>query len=121
MRKKVQVEKEHKGAFSSMRDLLLEYDFDKKKYISQEFQDYGYRLAMELQDPKNKSLYIKLAKTEKRALLEEARTFIKDANKVRSKAKLFMWALAKLKKGEPLYDEDEIRSYERDRDKAGGV
>lgn len=91
-------------SFQSIKDLLLDFDLDKKKYITQEFQDYGYRLAMELGDEKNKSLYIKLAKDESRKLLEEARTFVKDASNVRSRAKLFMWAFAKLRKGEPLYE-----------------
>ena len=82
----------------SIRQLLDDYDVDKKgKYISREFQDYGYRLACELNDEKNKSLYIKLAKEVNRTLLEEARTFIKDSTNVKSKAKLFMWKLAKLR------------------------
>lgn len=86
-------------------DLLKAYDLAKKgKYISREWQDYGYRLAAELGDLKNKSLYIKLAKETDRKLLEQARTFVKDATKVRSRAKLFMWALTKLKRGEPLYE-----------------
>ena len=72
--------------------------------MTREFQDYGYRLAVELNDIKNKSLYIKLAKQEERSLLEQARTFIKDANQVRSRAKLFMWAVKKLRMGEPLYE-----------------
>ena len=91
--------------FKSIRQLFLDYDLAKKgKYVTREWQDYGYRLAMELGDVKNKSLYIKLAKEVERKLLEQARTFIKDATKVRSRARLFMWALAKLKKGEPLYE-----------------
>jgi hypothetical protein len=94
-----------KGQFKSIGDLLLNYDMDKKKYITQEFQDYGYRLAIEMGDEKNKSLYIKLAKEEDRKLLEQARTFLKDAKNVRSKPKLFMWVLAKLRRGEPLYEE----------------
>ena len=98
--------KRKKSDFQSIRDMLLSYDFDKKKYITQEFQDFGYRLAMELGDDKNKSLYIKIAKEVDRKLIEQARTFIKDARNVRSKAKLFMWALAKLRKGEVLYDEE---------------
>lgn len=93
--------------FQSIGKLLLEYDWDKKKYITQEFQDYGYRLAMELSDERNKSLYIKLAKEVDRGLLEQARTFVKDAHNVRSKAKLFMWALTKLRKGEPLYESED--------------
>lgn len=95
------------GKFQSIGDLLREWDVDKKKYITREFQDYGYRLAMELGDEHNKSLYIKLAKEEDRKLLEEARTFVKDAMNVRSKAKLFMWALSKLRRGEPLYDSED--------------
>ncbi len=67
-----------------------------KGYISQEFQDYGYRLAVELEDLAHKSLYIRLAKTSPRALLEQARSFVSDA-KADSKAKLFMWKLKQLR------------------------
>ena len=96
-----------RGSTKSIKQILLDYDLSKKgKYITQEFQDYGYRLAMELNDEENKSLYIKLAKEVNRPMLEKARTFVKDAYKVRSKAKLFMWALAKIRRGEPLYDEN---------------
>ena len=92
--------------FKSVGQLFLGYDLEKKgKYVSREFQDYGYRLAVELNDVKNKSLYIKLAKQEERSLLEQARTFVKDANQVRSKARLFMWAIKKLRQGEPLYSD----------------
>jgi hypothetical protein len=78
--------------------LLDSYDLDDKgKYISREFQDYGYRLAVELNDERNKSLYIKLAKEVDRSLLEQARTFVKDATQVRSRGKLFMWKLGQLK------------------------
>ena len=68
------------------------------QYISREFQDFGLRLARELNDMKNKSLYIKLAKTVPRHILEEAKNAIKDANNVRSKPKLFMWKLAQIRK-----------------------
>jgi hypothetical protein len=98
------------GKFQSIADLIADWDLDKKKYITREFQDYGYRLAMELGDEKNKSLYIKLAKEVDRKLLERARTFVKDATNVRSKPKLFMWALARLRRGEPLYEE-ELKDY----------
>lgn len=74
---------------------------DKGKYISREFQDYGLRIAHTLGDMKNKSLYIKLAKTTPRKLIEQALTFVKDANNVRSKAKLFMWKLQELKLNQP--------------------
>ena len=76
----------------SIRQLLETYNLDEKgKYITKEFQDYGYRLAVELNDERNKSLYIKLAKEVDRKLLEEVRTFVKDASNVKSKARLFMW------------------------------
>jgi hypothetical protein len=84
--------------FSSIGDLLITFDDKKDKYISREFQKYGYDLANELGDLKNKSLYIKLAKETHRGFLESARNFVKDAYKVKSKPKLFMWKLTQLKK-----------------------
>jgi len=82
----------------SIRGILDQFDWDKNKYIYREFQDYGYRLAEELGDLKNKSLYIKLAKEAPRKLLEDACNFVKDAANVRNRAKLFMWKLGQLKK-----------------------
>jgi len=76
--------------------ILAKFDPLKDKYISREFQKYGYDLAMELGDLAHKSLYIKLAKEIPRAILEEAKNFVKDA-KARNKAKLFMWKLKNLK------------------------
>lgn len=93
------------GNLQSIQDILSKYDLERTNYISKEFQDYGYRLAMELGEEKQKSLYIKLAKTEDRGLLEKARTFVKDARNVRHRGKLFLWAVKKLRKGEPLYQE----------------
>lgn len=82
----------------SLGDILHDFDWDKKKYISQEFQDYGYRLAEKLYDLEHKALYIKLAKEFPRSVLESALSFVKDANNVKSRAKLFMWKLKELKK-----------------------
>lgn len=84
-------------SFQSVRDILDSFDWDEKKYISKEFQDYGYRLAEELNDLKHKALYIKLAKELPRVLLEESLNFVKDANNVRNRARLFMWKLKELK------------------------
>ncbi len=78
-------------------DILKRFDSDKDKYISREFQKYGYDLAQELGDPKNVSLYIKLAKITPRGILETARNFIKDAYQVQSRPRLFMWKLKQLK------------------------
>jgi len=79
-------------------DILKKFDSDEDKYISREFQKYGYELAEYLGDIKNKSLYIKLAKETPRALLQSARNFVSDAYNVKSRAKLFMWKLTQLKK-----------------------
>jgi hypothetical protein len=71
---------------------------DKGGYISQEFQDFGYRLALELDDLAHKSLYMRLSKTVDRTLLERALSFVSDAQNAKSKARLFMWKLTELKK-----------------------
>lgn len=65
---------------------------DRNKFITREYQDYGYRLAMELGDEKHKALYIKLAKTMERAVLEKCRTFVLDS-KAENKGALFMWKM----------------------------
>ena len=79
-------------------DFIKKYKLDDTdKYISREFQKYGYDLARELGDPKGISLYIKLAKETSRGLLETARSFVRDAQSVKSKPKLFMWKLKQLK------------------------
>lgn len=81
----------------SIKQVLKSFDPTKDKYISREFQSYGYYLAEELGDFKHKALYMKLAKTVSRFLLEEARNFVKDAGHVKSKPRLFMWKLKQLK------------------------
>ncbi len=77
------------------QSLPLEYSRD--KYISREFQKYGYELALELGDLKNKSLYIKLAKETPRGLMEAARSFVKDAQNAKNKGALYMWKLKQIK------------------------
>jgi len=83
--------------FQSVHDILSSFNPTKDKYISREFQDYGYHLAEELRDLKHRALYIKLAKETPRALLEKARNFVKDAYQVKNLARLFMWKLKELK------------------------
>jgi hypothetical protein len=82
----------------SIKDILSSFDWDKDKFISREFQDYGYHLAEELHDLDHKALYIKLAKELPRITLEKARNFVKDAYRVKKPASLFMWKLKELKK-----------------------
>ena len=88
-----------KKGFSTISDVLGRVNLkdDTDKYISKEFQKYGYDLAQELGDTDHASLYIKLAKETPRGILETARGFIKDAENVKSKPALFLWKMKKLK------------------------
>lgn len=88
-----------KKGFSSLGQVLDKYESesDKQRRISREWQDYAYRLALELGDTEHTSLYMRLCKNTPRYVLEEALTFVKGATKVRSKAKLFMWKVKQIK------------------------
>lgn len=77
--------------------ILKSFDPTEDKYISREFQSYGIYLAETLNDYKHKSLYIRLAKTVPRAILEKAMSFVKDAHAT-SKPRLFMWKMKELRK-----------------------
>ena len=77
-------------------DILKKFNPTEDKYISREFQSFGMYMAEELNDYKHKSLYIKLAKTVHRSILEKALSFVKDSN-VDRKGALFMWKLKQLK------------------------
>jgi hypothetical protein len=86
-----------KSSFTSAQSLFSSYKLqDKGGHITQEFQDYGYRLAVGLNDMAHKSLYIKMAKETDRMILERALSFVSDANAT-SKARLFMWKVKQLK------------------------
>jgi hypothetical protein len=87
-----------KTGFQAASDLFSKYKLnDKGGHITREFQDFGYRLAVELDDMKHKSLYMRLAKNTNRGLLETALSFVGDAHHAKSKARLFMWKLKQLK------------------------
>lgn len=79
--------------------ILKTFDPMEDKYISREFQSYGIYLAETLNDYKHKSLYIRLAKTVPRAILEKAMSFVKDAQAT-SKPRLFMWKMKELRKAD---------------------
>lgn len=76
--------------------VLKDFNPAKDKYISREFQAFGVHLADVLDDYKHKSLYIKLAKTVHRSILEKALSFAVDS-KADNKGALFMWKLKQLK------------------------
>lgn len=86
-------------AIPTIGDILKKFNPLEDKYISREFQSYGIYLAETLEDYKHKSLYIRLAKTIPRAILEKALSFVKDAN-AHSRAKLFMWKMKQLRQAE---------------------
>lgn len=89
----------NKIGFDSLKGILGKYEIDKDKQrrISQEWQDYAYRLAVELNDVTHTSLYMRLCKNTERYILEEARVFVKGAVNAKSKAKLYMWKVKQLK------------------------
>lgn len=87
-----------KDDFQSVGQVLKRFNPTQDKYISREFQAYGYWLAEQLGDLKHKALYIKYAKKIPRGILEAALSFVKDAGSVKSKPRFFMWKLKELKK-----------------------
>lgn len=80
----------------SVGTILKKFNPTKDKYISREFQSFGVHIAETLDDYKHKSLYIKLAKTTHRSILEKALSFVSDSN-ARNKGALFMWKIKDLK------------------------
>jgi len=79
----------------SIKTILKNFNPLKDKYISREYQAFGVYLSEKLEDERRKSLYIKLAKTIPRPILEEALRFVSDAG-ARRKAALFMWKLKEM-------------------------
>lgn len=81
----------------SLKNVLSKINLkdDEDKYLSREFQQYGIFLSEKLNDPKHKSLYIKMAKNTSREILSAALSFVLDA-KADSKARLFMWKTKQL-------------------------
>jgi len=89
--------KKKKVGFESVGILFNKYQVkDKGGYISQEFQDFGYRLAVQLNDLTRVSMYMRMAKKDSRAMLEKALSFVSDSN-AKSKAALFMWKMKQLR------------------------
>ncbi len=87
----------------SIKDILISKNFLEAqekagKYISQEFQDYAYRLANDLGDLQHKAIYMKLAKTVDRSLLEMAAAFALGYFDEPNKGKLFMWKVSQLRR-----------------------
>ena len=66
------------------------------KYISRDFQAFGLYLAEEMEDYKHRGMWIRLAKTNHRPVLERALSFVKDST-ADNKTALFLWKMKQLK------------------------
>src|SRR3989338_11432780 len=80
----------------SIKKILENFDPLEDKYISREFQSYGIYLSEQLDDYKHRGLYIKLAQTTHRSILEKALSYVSDSS-AKNKGALFMWKLSELK------------------------
>ncbi|MCX7881439.1 MAG: hypothetical protein N2482_02955 [Patescibacteria group bacterium] len=78
-----------------IKDILKKFNPLEDKYLSRDFQAFGIYLAEKLGETRKKSLYIKLAKTIPRPVLEEALRYVIDS-RARNKPALFMWKLKQL-------------------------
>ncbi len=81
-----------------LADILKNKTLKKDYRNKYEYQAYGNRLADEFGDIAHRSLYIKLAKSTDRTLLERAREFVLKSENATTKGRLFMWKLNELKK-----------------------
>jgi acylphosphatase len=80
----------------SIGNILKNPTSTRDKSVSREFQKYGYDLAQKLGDPSHVSLFIRLAQKTDRQILDDAWSFVADAN-ARNKIALFMWKIKQLK------------------------
>ncbi len=80
----------------SVQQILKNFNPTKDKYISRDFQSYGIWLAEEMEDYKNRGMWIRLAKTNHRAVLEQCLSFVKDS-KAENIVGLFLWKMKQLK------------------------
>ncbi len=78
--------------------ILKKFDPVKDKYVSREFQTFALKLAEELDDYEHRAIYMRLAKTVHRSILERALSFVSDS-KADNKGALFMWKLKELRAG----------------------
>lgn len=84
----------------SIKTVLTKFNPTTDKYVSREFQTFGLHLTETLDDYKHKGLYMRLAKTVHRSILEQALSFAIDST-AKNKGALFMWKLKELRKAVP--------------------
>ncbi len=83
----------------SLKNVLTKIDLAQTGHVTREYQKFGLYIAEQLNDDAHKSLYIKMAKTYPRQILEEALSFARDAH-AKNRAALFMWKIKELKNGD---------------------
>ncbi len=89
------------SAIKSAKDLLISHDFqsgisDGKRHPSHEFQAYAYRLAHDLNDLGNLKIYMRLAKSVERSLMEQAYSFAVDS-RFENRGPIFLWKLKQIR------------------------
>lgn len=82
----------------NIKTVLNKFNPVTDKYVSREFQAFALKLAEELDDYKHRAIYMRLAKTVHRSILEQALSFCIDS-KADNKGALFMWKLKELRAG----------------------
>lgn len=101
------------STFLTSKQILLSYDVlapkdlkgkVAKRGTSYEFQDYAYRLASDLNDLEHLQIYMMLAKTVPRYILDRTFEFAGDYN-MDSRTKLFMWKLKQVRQEIKLAEE----------------
>lgn len=101
----------------SAKDILLSHDYleareKAQRYVRHEFQDYAYRLASDLGDLPHRHIYMRLAKTVDRTMLEQAAAFALGYFDEPNKGKLFMWKLSQLR--DDLATRHKLKNFEHD-------
>lgn len=85
---------------ANSNDIIARFEKN-SKHIQHEFQSIALELSSKLNDPKHKSLYMKLAKENPEPLLRQALSFAIDYpikhGYGNNKGKIFMWKLKELK------------------------
>lgn len=71
-------------------------DFKKVRHASKEFQAFAYKLSKDLNDEDHLGIYMKLAKTMDRSLMERAYSFAIDSTS-EFKGRVFLWKLKQLR------------------------
>lgn len=112
-----------KNKINSIVDKKNSQQYLSNTYVNHEFQDFGLRIAHELNDSTHKALYIRYAKAVPRALLESSMAFVKlNYPDLPKKGKVFMWKLhseiEEYKKKHPEFEIPRFKRKKRKRDSA---